>query len=280
MNKPEYPIYVISKGRADCCLSSIALQRDNVPHKVVVEPQELDEYKKYMPDADYLVTPFSNLGQRSIPVRNFIWEHSLSLSHTRHWCVDDNIRKWRYFNGHERIEINALTAFEIVEEFTNRFANVAISGPAYTFFALPKQNMPPFRKNCHVYSCMLIRNNLPFRWRGPWNEDVDLNLQSLAIKQCTLQLNAITCDKQATMTMKGGNSTEYQNLDSRAFGSRTLQQRWPGIVELTNKYGRPHFHVKDNWQTFRDIPLIKNTKHTPKRFNLKLTTNNTQGSNG
>lgn len=271
MADKTHPIYVISKGRPDCCLSSLCLQENSVPHKLVVEPQELDEYKKYMPDADYLVTPFSNLNQKSIPVRNFIWEHSIENGATRHWCVDDNIRKWRYFNGHERIAINPLLAFQVIEEFTHRFSNVAISGPAYTFFALPKQNMPPFRKNCHVYSCMLIRNDLPFRWRGPWNEDVDLNLQSLAIKQCTLQLNAITCDKQATMTMKGGNSAEYQNLDSRAYGSRTLQQRWPGIVELTNKYGRPHFHIKDNWQLFRDIPLVKNTDHVPKSFSFKLT---------
>ena len=271
MSSTLYPIYVISKGRPDCCFSSIALQEDNVPHKVVVEPQELEEYKKHMPDADYLVTPFSNLGERSIPVRNFIWEHSSNLGAIRHWCVDDNIRKWRYFNGHERITINALLAFQIVEEFAQRFSNVGIAGPAYTFFSLPRQRMPPFRKNCHVYSCMLIRNDLPFRWRGPWNEDVDLNLQCLAIKQCTIQLMAITCDKQATMTMKGGNSTEYQNLDSRAYGSRTLQARWPGIVTLTNKYGRPHFHIKDNWQSFQDIPLIKDPQHTPRNFKLKMT---------
>ena len=271
MSRTLYPIYVISKGRPDCCLSSIALQKDNVPHKVVVEPQELDEYKKHMPDADYLVTPFSNLGERSIPVRNFIWEHSSNAGAIRHWCVDDNIRKWRYFNGHDRITVNALLAFQIIEEFTQRFSNVGIAGPAYTFFSMPRLNMPPFRKNCHIYSCMLIRNDLPFRWRGPWNEDVDLNLQCLAIKQCTLQLIAITCDKQATMTMKGGNSNEYQNLDSRAYGSRTLQARWPGIITLTNKYGRPHFHVKDSWQSFQDIPLVKDPQHTPKSFKLKMT---------
>ena len=271
MSRTLYPIYVISKGRPDCCLSSIALQKDNVPHKVVVEPQELDEYKKHMPDADYLVTPFSNLGERSIPVRNFIWEHSGNAGAIRHWCVDDNIRKWRYFNGHDRITVNALLAFQIIEEFTQRFSNVGIAGPAYTFFSMPRLNMPPFRKNCHIYSCMLIRNDLPFRWRGPWNEDVDLNLQCLAIKQCTLQLIAITCDKQATMTMKGGNSNEYQNLDSRAYGSRTLQARWPGIITLTNKYGRPHFHVKDSWQSFQDIPLVKDPQHTPKSFKLKMT---------
>ena len=277
MDNKTYPIYVISKGRADCCYSSINLQKNNVRHKVVVEPQELASYKKHMPDADFLVTPFSNLGERSIPVRNFVWQHSLDNGHTRHWCVDDNIRKWRYFNGHERIGINPLIAFQVVEEFTHRFTNIGISGPAYTFFALPKQNMPPFRKNCHVYSCMLIKNNLPFRWRGPWNEDVDLNLQSISIKQCTLQLNAITCDKQATMTMKGGNSTEYQNLDSRAYGARSLQQRWPGIVEITNKYGRPHFHVKDGWQMFRDIPLIKDLDHKPRSFTLTLTSKKSEG---
>ena len=261
MNDNTYPIYVISKGRADCCLSSMCLQKNNVKHVVVVEPQELDEYKKHMPDAKYIVTPFSNLNQKSIPVRNFIWDHSIANGDLRHWCVDDNIREWRYFNGHERIKVNPLIGFQVVEELTHRFLNIGISGPAYTFFTLPRQNTPPFRKNCHVYSCMLIRNDLPFRWRGPWNEDVDLNLQSIAIKQCTLQVNAITCDKSATMTMKGGNSTDYQDLDSRAYGARSLQQRWPGIVDLTNKYGRPHFHVKDGWQMFRDIPLLKNTEH-------------------
>jgi hypothetical protein len=270
MNDNTYPIYVISKGRADCCLSSMCLQKNNVKHVVVVEPQELAEYKKHMPDAEYIVTPFSNLNQKSIPVRNFIWDHSIANGDLRHWCVDDNIREWRYFNGHERIKVNPLIGFQVVEELTHRFLNVGISGPAYTFFTLPRQNMPPFRKNCHVYSCMLIRNDLPFRWRGPWNEDVDLNLQSIAIKQCTLQVNAITCDKSATMTMKGGNSTDYQDLDSRAYGARSLQQKWPGIVDLTNKYGRPHFHVKDGWQMFRDIPLLKNTEHLPRSFSLKI----------
>ena len=65
MNDNTYPIYVISKGRADCCLSSMCLQKNNVKHVVVVEPQELDEYKKHMPDAEYIVTPFSNLNQKA-----------------------------------------------------------------------------------------------------------------------------------------------------------------------------------------------------------------------
>ena len=116
---------------------------------------------------------------------------------------------------------------------------------------------------------MCIDNNLPFTWRGPWNEDVDLCLQSFAHNYCTIGTYFVCSDKMATMTTKGGNSTAYQNLDSRAYGSRTLAQRWPGVVELTNKYGRPHFKVKDNWQKFKDIPLIKDPNYKVESFKLK-----------
>ena len=73
-----------------------------------------------------------------------------------------------------------------------------------------------------------------------------------------------------TMSMKGGNSTAYQNLDIRAFGSRALQRRWPDVVELKNKYGRPHFHIKNNWRMFKDIPLIKDPDYKPKSFSIQL----------
>ena len=224
-----------------------------------------------MPDADYLVTPFSNLNQRSIPVRNFIWDHSNELGAKRHWCIDDNIRDWRHFNGKDRIRMHSGLALRMVENFCDRFSNVGVYGPYYTFFTIPRTVKVPYRKNVHVYSCMCVKNDLPCRWRGPWNEDVDLCLQSLAIKHCTIGTHFITADKMATMTMKGGNSDEYQNLDSRAYGSRTLQQRWPGVVELKNKYGRPHFHIKDNWQLFKDIPLKRDPDYVPEDIKFKLT---------
>ena len=267
--QPKYPLYVISKGRPDCCLSAINLLKHKVNFKLVVEPQDLDAYRNCMPDADYLVTPFSNLGERSIPVRNYIWNHSNNLNAKRHWCIDDNIRVWRKFDGESRIQINPGLGLRLIENHCDRWINVGIYGPYYTFFAIPRSVKIPYRKNIHVYSCMCIKNDLPFRWRGPWNEDVDLCLQSLANKHCTIGTYFITSDKMATMTMKGGNSDAYQNLDSRAYGSRTLQQRWPGIVELKNKYGRPHFHIKNNWRMFKDIPLVKDPDYEPESLKLK-----------
>lgn len=75
---PQYPVYVISKGRADVNQHTAAfLQEDGVPHHVVVEPQEADRYiERFGPD-QVLVLPFSNLGLGSIPARNWCWEHAL-----------------------------------------------------------------------------------------------------------------------------------------------------------------------------------------------------------
>ena len=44
---PKYPIYIISKGRAESRLTSKALERLKVPYRIVIEPQEYDEYAKY-----------------------------------------------------------------------------------------------------------------------------------------------------------------------------------------------------------------------------------------
>ena len=53
--------------------------------------------------------------------------------------------------------------------------NVAVAGLNYQMFAIPGgAGMPPFYLNCHVYSCTLVLNSIPHRWRGRYNEDADL----------------------------------------------------------------------------------------------------------
>jgi hypothetical protein len=71
---PKYPIFVISKGRANRCLTARELTAMRVPFFLVVEPQEAAEYRAKWPSTRLIETPFSNLGQGSIPVRNFVWE--------------------------------------------------------------------------------------------------------------------------------------------------------------------------------------------------------------
>src|SRR5437868_4755917 len=89
---PRYPVYVISKGRWQTRLTSKALEKMRIPYRIVVEPQELDRYAAVI-ERGKILAPcnFSNLGQGSIPVRNWVWEHASDSGAERHWILDDNI---------------------------------------------------------------------------------------------------------------------------------------------------------------------------------------------
>ena len=261
--KPIYPIYVISKGRADTCLTADFLLRDNIPFHIVIEPQERDSYaEKYGEDVLYTL-PFSNLGQGSIPARNWVKEHSISQGAKRHWILDDNMREvYRWYRG-KRIRCHSGVAFGITENFIDRYTNVAIGGLNYSMFGItPNRNnsggihlMPPFRLNCHVYSCILMLNEIPHKWRGRYNEDTDLCLQVLADGWCTIQMNLFLIGKIATMQMKGGNTSSYQN-DGRTYMARALERQWPGVAKTIRRYGRSQHRVY--WGNF-DNKLIRRT---------------------
>jgi len=267
----RYPIYIPSHGRYESMLTPPLFKKHGVPFYLVVDETQWDKYCQAGYEEHLLKLPFLNNGT-SFPPRVFITEHSRANGDKRHWQIDDNIRSFKYFNGKARVPTDSGLALRIVENFCDRWLNVGVYGPNYNCFNIPGTVKKPYRKNTHIYSCMCMLNSLPFTWRGPWNEDVDLCLQTLAHKYCTIACNFMGAEKMATMTVKGGNSDAYQNLDSRAYGSRTLQQRWPGIVELKNKYGRPHFHIKNNWQMFKDIPLVKDPDYEPESFKLKQVT--------
>lgn len=182
MAKNKYPIYVISKGRHDNCLTADWFIKDKVPFKLVIEPQEYDDYAKKYPKEILATLPFSNKGLGSYPARNWCWEDSIAQGADRHWIFDDNIRGVkRLFKG-VRIRANCLDAMRFVEDVTNNYTNIAISGMNYTMFA-GKWSVNAFVKNHHIYSNLLIKNDIPYRWRLRYNEDTDLNLQVLKGKE-------------------------------------------------------------------------------------------------
>lgn len=251
---PRYPVYVISKGRAEerGCLTPGFLADDGVEFRLVVEPQEADAYRARFPDATIEVLPFSNLGLGGIPARNYVWEHALASGAERHWILDDNIEGiWRW-NAGRRLHCASGPALAAMEDFVDRYENVGIAGPNYVMFAIGPA--APYRLNRHVYSCLLIRNDLPYRWRGRYNEDTDLCLQVLSGGLTTVQFQAFLIQKLGTMTTKGGNTDELYDGDGRLRMARALERVWPGIVRVDRRFQRPQ-HVVD-WSKF-DTPLIR-----------------------
>ena len=259
--KPNrYPIYIISKGRADTRRTSIALERLGIDYRIVIEPQEFDDYSAVIDEAKILVLPFSNLGQGSIPARNWVWEHSRAWGDKRHWILDDNISEFARLNRNENRIVRDENPFIACEDFVDRYSNVAMAGLQYRFFASYKREAPPYLLNTRVYSCILLDNDARdsngelYAWRGRYNEDTDLSLRILKDGYCTVLFNAYLCQKAATMTMGGGNTDELYQGDGRLEMARSLQEQHPDVVGITEKWGR-YQHVV-NYEPFRFNRLI------------------------
>jgi hypothetical protein len=241
---PRYPIYVISKGRANNQLTHRVLDKMGVPHFVVVEPQERFDYQVHVKPEQLMILPFGNLGQGSIPARNWCWENSATmLKAKRHWILDDNIEAFNRLNRNMKPVVESGSIFRAAEDFVDRYVNVALAGFNYYSFCKTTEPIAPFYLNTRIYSCILVDNSLPFRWRGKYNEDTDISLRALKAGHCTVLFNAFLAGKVCTMRMKGGNTDELYKEDGRRKMAESLVEQHPDIVRLTWKFGRWHHQV-------------------------------------
>lgn len=247
-------------------MTSKALEAMRVPYHIVVEPQEYDEYSAVIDPSKVLVLPFSNLGQGSIPARNWVWEHSISAGAERHWILDDNIASFSRVNRNEAIKVTSGTIFKATEDFVNRYENIALAGFQYNSFTKLKYPMPAFILNTRIYSCILIKNDLPYRWRGRYNEDTDLSLRALKDGWCTILFHAFIQEKAQTMTMKGGNTDELYAGDGRKLMAESLRDQHPDVVKVMYLFNRWQHHV--NYNSFKKNKLVKKSDiNIPNKIN-------------
>ena len=130
-----------------------------------------------------------------------------------------------------------------------------MAGPNYFMFVSRKNPVPPFVKNTRIYSCNLIRNDVPFRWRGRYNEDTDLSLRMLKANWCTIQFNAFMQLKTTTQKLRGGNSEEFYDKEGTKPKSQMQVDMHPDVSKIVWKFGRWHHSVK--YSLFKNINLIK-----------------------
>lgn len=254
---PVHPIYIVSKGRWESRLTSKSLHKLGVPHFIVVEAQEFDAYAKAIdPSASLLVLdpryqreydPCDDLGDSKGkgpgPARNFAWEHSISNGASWHWVMDDNIDGFFRLTKNLKTPVADGTIFRVMEDFVDRYTNVGMAGPNYFMFASRKSKMPPFVLNTRIYSCNLIRNSLPYRWRGRYNEDTDLSIRMLKDGLVTVQFNAFLQFKLTTQTLGGGNTAEFYAKEGTRAKSEMQVKLHPEISRIVERWGRVHHFV-------------------------------------
>jgi len=252
MSKPKYPIYIPSKDRAATSYTAKFFLDDGVDFKIVIEPGQVKEYEKHFDKDLLLVMPKDDM--KLLGSRLWIREHSIKQGHKRHWQFDDNIRSIRKVYKRKRIPCDSNKAIRLVEEFTDRYINIGLSGFNYDTFV--RNAKTPYQLNCHVYSATLVNNEMPFKWRLYYNDDTDLCLQVLTNDLCTVLFNAFVVCKMKTMTVAGGNTKDLYKDAGRLKMARSLEEIWPDHVETKWRFNRPQHVIKNNWKQFT-TPLIR-----------------------
>lgn len=286
MKQTRYPIYIISKGRWESRMTSRTLEEIGADYRIVIEKQEYDQYAAVIDPKKILVLPFSNLGLGGIPARNWVWEHSISEGHKKHWILDCNIRYFYRSIHNTKLRVKSMVPLRVIEDLAERYENVPMAGLNYHFFQPTFVKKEPLYINTRVYSCILLDNSLKHRWRildvdgnpAPYNEDTDLSLQVFKDGNCTLLSNHFSIGKADSGTVKGGNNTEVYKYDSAEYDNRykfaaSLAQAHPDCVEITQKHRRFHHQVSyDKFQSFNVLrlkPGIKIPTET-NNYGLKL----------
>lgn len=295
--EPKYPIYVITKGRWEKTLTIDTLEDMGVDFRICVEPDEYDNYvsNPRIDEKKIIKLPenFSERKQGGIPVRNFVWQHSIDRGFKKHWIIDDNILWFYRWNQNIQKRVRDGVFFRIMEDFSDRYENLGLVSCQYASFVPAVDcGREGFIVNTRTYSCILINtelldDRLEERWRGTYNEDTDLTLRVLSTGDlCTVNFNSLLSGKQTTGTMKGGNTnTIYEWKDGESEESKRwsglqkkfdeLKENWGDIVTYTtnrHKDGRPHHHIAYTRIFKQDLKLKEGFSLEPKvnNYNMKL----------
>jgi hypothetical protein len=264
----RYPVYIPSKGRAEVATTPALLQQAGVPFRLVVERTEADAYRAAFGPDCVLELPFADLGQGSIPARNWIWQHAVDNGHPWHWIIDDNVGGFYRLHHNRRLSIKSSSAaLRIVEDFADRYDNLAFAGLSDRGFT-PESSRSPITINTRVYSTTLINSSLPHRWRGRYNEDTDICLRALKDGWGTALFKSFSMHKAGTARgdgtggMKGGNTDNVYNTgDYRRRFAESLREQHPDVVEVVWKFNRWHHQV--DYSPFRRNELRLRPGVTP-----------------
>ncbi len=264
--------YIPSKGRHDNPKTSLALTRMGVKHYLVVDETDADAYRdaisRHGLRAEVLVLDrrfydeyqtCDDLGDSKSkgpgPKRNFAWQHSIEQGYASHWIMDDNIRRFYRLNKNRQFQCESAGFWDAMDCWLDKYSNIGMAGPAYNWESPAHKDLPPFKRNRHIFSCNWIRNDIPQRWRGRYNEDAILSLDILKAGLCTVSFRVFTQDKSRTQTCRGGNTEDVYHVDgtpikgkSYALGGTTPKSQMMvsvhgDVSKVVKRYGRVHHAV-------------------------------------
>ena len=243
-----------------------------VPFRLVVEPQEVQRYTaeygtmsvieldmNYQTAYETMDAYGDTLSYGPGPARNFAGDIARAENSGMHWTIDDNLIPclFRYKDKrYIKVRKGIPNWFAEIEVLITKFNNVAMGGPYDFAFSMQGKKIRHYIFNTRVYSFNLIRNNLPHRWRGRWNEDTILSIDILKAGFATCLVQTHLMHKMQTNAIKGGNTGEFyggKKVSNTGPKTRGQLRAYPEYTKITKKFGRIHHHI-DYRKHFSHIP--------------------------
>lgn len=257
-NRPEFPIYIPSKGRPDQTRCTTALLDEaGIDYTVVVEPQDAKAYRARYRDK-IAVLPANDRG--SFYARKYAHHLARKSGAAYHWQIDDDLRRFLYrAPGVKQTTIDPGKALREMELETLRFKNIGQAGTN-------QNSWPPSKHASKINNlpvqCVLIRNDVKARYRctGGNLVDFDFTLQVLTEGWCTIMFDYLRTDTPAIGTNQGGCYTMYRNQSKMRAAAEQMCAWYPVLSYIEDAKG---IHIKKNriWSTFQQRPIpVKSPK--------------------
>lgn len=250
--RAKYPIYIPSKNRAETSLTANIFKNEGIDFKIVIEPQDLNNYLNYWNKDYLLVMQENNMGMSY--ARRFCKAHSTNNKHLYHWQFDDNIKGFKERINNKNINISPLVAILKIEAFINRYKNIGQAGFRHILYAWTMKTEYSLNQQC--VSAVLTNNQNFLMWRDHVIEDTDYSLQLLTAGYCTINFNKLIMDKLPSTKLQGGYTEIYANGGKYKL-QKKLMEYWPNIFKINIKNGRSHIKPSRIWSSFKQTPIIK-----------------------
>ncbi len=217
---PEYPINIVSFGRSNKYgFTHKLLTKMKINHYLFIEKKQEKQYKKWY-NLDYckliVADNFSEQNMGSTPMRNYIMDYWKGEDYV--WILDDNIKKYNYFNRGKKNPIESPIIFKVIEDYVSGCDNIGIASHNFNPFISQGMERACIIVNSKCYSSMLLNNKIGLRFSHRHQEDNFISIDCICKGYNTLSFNSLLYDKNTSGTDKGGNHDSIYKCGEKTDG--------------------------------------------------------------
>ena len=244
----HFTVLIPSKGRPECPTAKLL---DGQDFKIIVEPQDLEAYKKIWGGKRLLLLPEDNFGLRN--VRNWYLDYAEKNNLGWTWVMDDDLTNFYQTAGKNNVRCNFQKVRDHVEPLLRKSNKFAIAALEYQQFAWSMNGRMPLNSYCDT--CVII--NMPLlRKLGikydveQFKEDRDIVLQVLSKGSNSIRFSKFSFAAPENGSNAGGLHELYKQKSPEREGAFKLAEKWGEQIATVNIKPNGRVDAKINWKHF------------------------------